>query len=39
MEWGEPSLANTTEEEWVEIEDLYPSLDIAPLEEFPFDEY
>ena len=39
MEWGEPSLANTTEEEWVEIEALYPSLDIAPLEEFPFDEY
>lgn len=39
MEWGEPSLANTTEEEWVEIEALYPSLDIAPVEEFPFEEY
>ena len=39
MEWGEPSLANTTEEEWAEIEALWPSLDIAPVEEFPFDEY
>lgn len=39
MEWGEPSSANTTEEEWAEIEALWPSLDIAPVEEFPFDEY
>ena len=39
MEWGEPSLANTTEEEWAEIEALWPSLDIAPVEEFPFEEY
>ena len=39
MEWGEPSLANTTEEEWAEIEALWPNLDIAPVEEFPFDEY
>lgn len=39
MEWGEPSLANTTEEEWAEIEALWPNLDIAPVEEFPFEEY